>query len=333
MKKRYLAGVGLGAISGLLAWKLLAREREINWDDVKENVAHAENSHFVEVDGMRVHYQEFGESHNPTLILIHGYMASTYVWHAVAPLLTENNFHVIAVDLIGFGFSAKPSWFDYTILSQARVMERLMNRLGIGAAIIVGSSYGGAVAATLALDYAERVEKLVLVDAVCNDEAKNHPILRLAAVRGLGEVLTPFFLDSKIFARHRMHNTLAPVNHHLITNERVESGMRPLHAADAHHSVLTSARNWDSCRIEQDAPLIKQPTLIIWGDNDTVISIRNGENLYDSILNSRFVVFKDCGHVPQEEYPENFAKVVTNFCRAAKGKFELPENVKAGIGS
>lgn len=334
MKKKYLAaGVVGGAIGGLIAWKMLAREREISWDDVMENVPHSDHSHFVEVDGMHVHYQEFGERHNPTLLLIHGYTASTYVWVTTAPMFAANGFHVIAVDLIGFGYSSKPSWFDYTIASQARVIERLLNRLGIGSATVIGSSYGGAVAATLTLDYPERVEKLVLVDGVINDEVKNHPILRLANLRGVGEILTPFLLDSKMLAKQRMYGTLAPENHHLINQERVDSVVRPLKAADAHHSVLTAARNWDANRIEQDAYLINQPTLIIWGDNDTVIKIHNGYKLHDSILNSRFVIFNQCGHVPQEEKPELFAEVVTDFCRSKKGKYGMQEDDRMKVES
>lgn len=181
------------------------------------------------------------------------------------------------------------------------MISRFMNRLGIGRATVVGSSYGAAVGATLALDYPERVEKLVLVDAVCNDDPKNHPILRLASIRGIGEVITPFLVDSKVYLRFRMHGTLAKANHHLITKERISSVHRPLKAADAHHSLLATSRNWRANRIEHDAHLINQPTLIIWGDQDKVIPIRNGYRLHDSILNSRMVVLKDCGHVPQEE--------------------------------
>ena len=322
MKKRYLAaGVGAGALGGLIAWKFLTRAREINWDDFAEKIHHPSHSHFAEVDGLRVHYQEFGEAGNhPTLLLIHGYTASTYVWQKAAPMFAARGFHVVAVDLVGFGFSSKPAWFEYTITAQARVLSRLMNRLGIGRATVVGSSYGGAVAATLALDYPEYVEKLVLVDAVINDEPKNHPILRLANLPGVGELVSPFLVDSKRFLRHRMKNTLAPVNHHLITNERIESVHRPLHAADSHRSILKTARRWDANRIEQDAHLINQPTLIVWGEEDTVIPIRNAEKLYEEILHSRLVVFQNCGHVPQEEKADDFVDVVSVFYRAKKGR-------------
>lgn len=331
MKKRNLAlGIG-GALGALVAAKMLTRAKGVNWEDVADAVPHSENSHFVHVDGATIHYQEFGDAARPKLILIHGYTASVYVWHAAAPLLAEDGFHVIAIDLLGFGYSEKPAWFDYSITSQARLIARFMNRLGIGRATLVGSSYGGAVAATLALDYPERVEKLVLVDAVCNDDLKNHPILKLAAVPGLGEVITPFLVDSKRFLRRRMQGTLAKANHHLIDENRVNSVLRPLKAADAHRSLLATSRNWHARRIERDANLINQPTLIVWGEEDTVTPISDGHKLHESILNSRLVVLKDCGHVPPEERPELFAELLTKFCRDKKGKIGAKDGEKVRL--
>lgn len=320
MKKRNLA-IGLGgAIGAAVAVKVLTRAKGVDWNEAREHVPHAEKSHFVPVDGALIHYQEFGDASRPTLVLIHGYTASLYVWHLTAPALAEMNFHVIAIDLLGFGYSEKPAWFDYSITSQARIVSRFMNRLGIGRATVVGSSYGGAVAATLALDYPERVEKLVLVNAVCNDDIKNHPILRLASIPGIGELITPFLVDSKRFLRRRMHETLAPANHHLIDEMRIDSVIRPLRAADAHRSLLLTSRNWHARRIERDANLIQQPTLIIWGEDDTVIPIKNGRKLNDEILTSRLVVLRNCGHVPPEEKPEIFVELVADFCRDPKGR-------------
>ena len=326
MKTKHLAlGVG-GAVGAVVAWKLLSRAETVDWRDVSDKVVHSENSHFVEIDGATVHYQKFGDIRNPTLVLIHGFTASAYVWKTVAPELASEGFHVVAVDLIGFGYSDKPVWFDYKITSQARMISRFMDRLGIGRAVIVGSSYGGAVALTLALDYSERVEKLVLVDAVINDEPKNHPIMKLARIPGVGEVLTPFLIDSKAFMKIRMQGTLAPANHHLITKDRIDSIIRPLHAKDGHNAVLQAGRNWDANRIEEDLHLINQPTLIIWGEEDTVIPIKNGETLYNSILNSRLVVLKNCGHVPMEEKSDLFVSLVSGFSHDRKGRIEAGDN-------
>lgn len=318
-------------MAAAVAVKLATRARTVDWDEVAELVPHSENSHFTNVDGCRVHYQEFGDKNAPPLLLIHGYTASVYVWKTSAPLLAEKGFRVIAIDLIGFGYSDKPRWFDYTIQGQARMVSRFMDRMGIGRATIVGSSYGGAVAATLTLDSPERVEKLVLVDAVINDNLRSHPILKLASVRGVGELITPFLSDSKAFMRYRMHGTIAKANHHLITKDRIESIRRPLYAADGHHSLLATSRSWSAAHIERDAGLINQPTLIIWGDQDTVIPVEDGHTLHREMLNSRLVVLKDCGHVPQEEKSELFAELVGEFAHDRKGHIGEPDRERAHV--
>lgn len=325
MQKKHLAigvgGIG-GAIGAAIAWKLLSREKTVGWNDYAEEIHHPENSNFVDVDGVTIHYQEFGDKTNPTLLLIHGYTASTYVWHTVAPKLAREGFHVVSVDLLGFGFSDKPAWFDYSIASQSRIILRFINRLGIGKATFVGSSYGGAVASWFTLDNPERVDKLVLVGAVFNNELKFNSIFRVVSIPGIGETVSPFLIDSKTFLKHRMKGTLDKTNHHLITKDRIESILRPLKAADAHYSLLMTARNWDADRIEEDAHFINQPTLLIWGENDNVVPLKNGEKLYNEILNSRLIILKNCGHVPPEEKPEIFTNLVAEFCKDKRGHLE-----------
>lgn len=314
MKKRYIAaGIGT-AIGAAIAWKFATRADTVRWEQVAGDMHHAGNSGFAEVDGLRVHYQEFGEDNKPVMILIHGYSASTFTWKSAAPMLADAGFRVIAVDMIGFGFSSKPAWFDYTLHSQTRVVERFMDRLGIGSAIVVGNSYGGGVAAMLALDYPERVSKLVLVDAVSNNEPMGSAIVNLVKTPILGEVLGAFLVDSKAFVRHRMKTSMAKINHHLVTDARVNGIHRPLRAADGHNSMLYSIRNWQAQRIEHDAHLISQPTLLLWGEEDIVIPPHNARTLHRLIPDSRLVMFKNCGHVPHEECTEDFVRVVADFC-------------------
>lgn len=333
MKKRDIALAFGGAVGAAVAVKLLMRASTVDWDVASPHVTHADHSHFIMVDGSRVHYQEFGDRSKPAMVLIHGYTASLYVWKTVAPMLADAGFHVIAIDLLGFGYSDKPRWFDYSMQSQARMVLRFMSRMGLGRSTVVGSSYGGAVALMLTLDYPEMVEKLVLVDAVCNDVPKNHPILRLASIPGVGEMITPFLVDSKLFLRKRMEGTFAKVNHKMITDERIESIRRPLFAADGHHSVLATSRNWNAERIETDAHLITQPTLIIWGNEDKVIPIKCGHTLHREILNSRFVILKDCGHVPMEEKSELFTELVSEFCHDKKGRLKVTDSEQMQIES
>jgi pimeloyl-ACP methyl ester carboxylesterase len=314
MRKRDLAIALGGAVGAAVAVKMLTRARTIAWEDVREAVPHSDHSRFASVDGIKLHYQEFGHATEPAILLLHGYRSSAYVWRSSAPLLADRKLHVIAVDLVGFGYSGKPHWFEYSIQAQARVISRFMDVLGLGRATVLGSSYGGAVAAVLALDYAERVEKLILTDAVINDNLKGHPILRLASIPGFGEAITPFLADSRALLKSRMHHTLAEANHYLINEERIENILRPVRAADAHHSLLATARNWHANRIEQDAHLITQPSLIVWGEDDTVTPLADGHRIHESIADSRLMVLRNCGHVPQEEKPEIFSQIVADFC-------------------
>lgn len=320
MKKRDIALLTGGAIGAAIAIKFLTRPSTVKWSDVGQLVANSDHSDFIEIDGIRIHFQDFGEESAATIIMIHGYAASTHAWSICAPRLAEEGYRVITIDLVGFGFSEKPKWFDYTIDAQARMVERFMDRLGIGRATIVGSSYGGAVAATLALDYPERVEKLGLVAAVINDDQLEHPLMQLAAMPAVAEIVTPFLLDSRSYITAKLKTIFAPANHDMITPERISAFHRPLKAADAHHSVVATSRGWSANRIEKDLGLIKQPTLIVWGDQDQIVPLANGAKLYQEILNSRFFVFKECGHIPQEERAGLFVELVSEFCGNEKGK-------------
>jgi pimeloyl-ACP methyl ester carboxylesterase len=108
---------------------------------------------------------------------------------------------VIAVDLLGYGYSGKPRRGEYTIESQASMIVGLLERLGIERTSIVGSSYGGAVAATCALDFPNRVEKLVLVGAVTNNDPTKYLLLRLFGLPVVGDVVSPLLIGSRALLR------------------------------------------------------------------------------------------------------------------------------------
>lgn len=331
MKKRDLALIVGGGIGFAIAYKFATRPSRIRFEDVSHLVPYSDRSEFVEIDDIKIHYQEFGERTGKTVILVHGYSASTVSWDAVVEPLAGKGFRVIALDLVGFGFSEKPSWFDYTINAQARMIERFMDRMGIGRAVVVGNSYGGAVAATLALDYPERVEKLVMVASVIDDEPKMNPLMLLASAPGVGELSVPFLMDSKAFVRSRLKELFGPSSH-LVTRERVEHYQRPLRSAESQHAMLETSRKWAAERITEDAPLITQPTLLLWGDSDPVIPRRMGEKMYDRILHSRLVVFRNCGHLPQQEYPAAFVGLVEAFCNDPKGDIGQPKEEAVNFG-
>jgi pimeloyl-ACP methyl ester carboxylesterase len=314
MRKRYwIAGTATAAATLAVAARLLARPRDADWHKYRDAVFHSEYSRFVEIDGIRVHYQEAGEKSNPALVLIHGFASSTLVWSKVFLHLAAAGFHVIAVDLLGFGYSGKPRDGEYTIAGQASFLMTLLEHLGIQRATFVGSSYGGAVAATFALDHPERVEKLVLVGAVNNNEPLRYNLMRLFGSPVLGEVVSPLLIGSRRLLRWRMKRVYD--RHALAVDEKyVDARHFPLRASGTQRAIIRTVRGWDAERISRDAHLIQKPTLMLLGEIDIESPLENGERLHVRIPGSRLVVFLDCGHQPHEEYPKAFTELVADFC-------------------
>jgi pimeloyl-ACP methyl ester carboxylesterase len=316
LKKRYLLAGFSGLATAAVVTKLLARPRDVDLERSRDRIYHVEHSRFIDVNGLRVHYQEAGDPAAPPLFLIHGFLSSTFVWSRVFLGLAATGFRVIAPDLIGYGYSAKPRNFDYSIESQAKMLAGLLERLGGNGASLVGSSYGGAVAATVALDQPELVRKLVLVGAVSNNEPKRFMMMRLVRTPVVGDIVSPLLAGSRRLLRARMKRVYD--RHQASLDEfRVDVRFLPLRAAGTHRAIIRTVRNWDAERIQREARLIKQPTLLIWGDNDPDVPLRDGEELQQQIENSRLLVFRYCGHHPQEEYPTAFTEAVLEFCDKA----------------
>ncbi|HEV7474051.1 MAG TPA: alpha/beta hydrolase [Pyrinomonadaceae bacterium] len=315
MKKRYwIGGISATALAAVAA-KLLLRPSDVEWEKNREAVFHADYSRFIEVDGVQVHYQEAGDSDGPPMILIHGFAASNLVWSKVFLELAEAGFRVIAPDLLGYGYSGKPRNLDYTIARQAEMVVSFMQGLGIDRAVLVGSSYGAAIAVTIALDRPALVEKLVLVGAVTNNKPTRFLLMRLFGSPIIGDVLSPLVVGSRRLLRLRMKRVY---DRHAweLDERRVDARHLPLRTRGAHRAIIRTVRRWDAERVSRDAHLLTQPTLLLWGDKDREVPLRDGEHLHDEIPDSRLVVFRECGHLPHEEYPETFTKLVVAFVLA-----------------
>src|SRR5713226_6206554 len=317
MKKRYLLAGATGIVAGAVATKLLTRPRDVSWSDSINFIYHAEHSWFTTVNGARIHYQEAGDEKAPPILLIHGFISSTLIWNEVFLPLAQAGFRVVAPDLPGYGYSAKPRDAEYTIESQACAVVGLMDRLGIEKAALVGASYGGAIAATVALDHPERVSRLVLVGAVSSDEPKKKLLLRIVQLPVVGDIVTPLFLGSRWVLRKRMEEVYQrlriPLEEH-----KVEARYHLLATADTHRAMIRTVRRWSANRIARDAHLIRQPTMLMLVEDDAHVPIKEGFRLRDEMPNARLVVFRNCGHLPPQEYPKGFVDIVSEFCKAEK---------------
>lgn len=253
----------------------------------------------VIVFGQKVQYVEAGID-GPTVILLHGLGADSSIWAANFAALSEKT-HVFALDQIGFGRSDKPP-LEYRIATFTDFLQGFMQTLKIPHATIIGHSLGGWVAAEFAIQHPQMVEKLILVDSNgikgSWKNASSSPVnLNPASLADTRKTLEFLFHDKSI-----------------ITDQLVQQLFeRRLRNADAYTVTRVldglSHDQWLSKRLGS----VRAPALLIWGREDALIPLGQGEALNRGIPNSRLEVVDNCGHLPQIEKPAHFNKLVLDF--------------------
>lgn len=301
-----LALVVIAAIALTVFW--FARPADLSFDEVRASVPNSAYSHFADVDGVRIHYQEKGTG--TPLILIHGFSSSTYSWKDVFEPLAKS-YRVIAVDLKGFGFSGKPDG-DYTRRAQAILVTHLLDYLKIEKAWLVGNSMGGEVSLNFALQNPTRVAGLILIDSAgVSVPGSNSLAPGYASTPFVGPVLIALALTSDKLVRQGLEKSF--YEDARITDERVASYYRPLTTRGGQLAALRARTQWSLFPIEQELSKISVPTLIIWGAEDALIPVAAGRKMNSLIKDSKLAIIEKCGHVPQEELPERVLDELTKF--------------------
>ncbi len=262
-------------------------------------VANAQTSKEILVFGQKIQYVEAGSG--PTVILLHGLGGSSQVWQFNIAALAEK-YHVVVPDQIGFGKSDKP-FVNYRIRTYVDFLDQFCKQLKIERATLVGNSMGGWIAAMFTASFPDRVDKLVLEDAAGYAPPKDfdtrvywglNPTTRegmkvlLAKVFYSKAFQTDAFIDQSIAAR--------------------------LAAGDGYtiNSVTESIVRGEDF-LDDIAKTIKRPTLIIWGRQDGLVPLAEGERFNKDIAGSKMIVIDQCGHVPNIEKPGEFNAAVLKF--------------------
>ncbi len=272
--------------------------------------------------GIFLNYREEGGA-GPVVVALHGFGGTLDTWDDVQPMLAPR-YRLYLPDLLGFGHSAKPEKFDYTVAEQAEAvagfLEMVQRETGEAKITLIGHSYGGAVAiaAYLALqDKGEAiVDRLILIDALAFPQEKRFPafinIMRVWGVNRIALKLLPAKTQVRMVLKKIFHNPAA------VTSDRVcrYAGFLPSsHAAlikTAHQLGDEAAFLMFTQRIHE----IAVPTLIVWGRYDGVIPRRQAELLRDAIVGSRLAPLLEAGHAPQEELPGETAQLIDTFLMA-----------------
>lgn len=287
---------------------------------VPSDILADEDSRFVEVNGLTVHYKVMGNG-EPTFLLLHGFGASLFSWQVVMPELAKYG-TVIAYDRPAFGLTERPlQWEDgenpYSPQAQIELVVGLMDKLGVKQAIFIGNSAGGKIAFETALNYPDRVKALIAVDAAVYTgggvPSFMRPILSTPQMQHLGPLIArQFQKNGDDLIRSAWHDPSK------ISQKTWDGYHTPLKAEnwDAALWAMTAASEASSLPDRLDE--LELPVLVITGDDDRIVPTEDSLRLADELPNAKLSVIEASGHLPHEEQPAAFMNALLSFLSEMK---------------
>lgn len=259
---------------------------------------------------------ETGVKHKQTILLVHGLGQTGHLdWVGLIPSL-EKRYHVIALDLPGFGLSEKPEG-RYSPTNYAKVLHWLVGRYAKGKAIVIGHSMGGAVALRFAANYPKDISRLILVDAAGILErtaylkhlvtiplnTKNYPKPILNAVEGIQD-----WISSRVEETTHCLTPLICDPTRMLKESNTVWSVVMSDSANANAALSLAEEDFS----EAIASLTTD-THIIWGEHDTIAPLRTGKLLNNRLKNSSLYIIKDAEHVPMRSHKQQFNNHLMQF--------------------
>ena len=262
---------------------------------VQSNLCHHRMSKSAIKDEIR-----FGIEPPPVVVLLHGTSASLHTWNGWSQQL-DQDYCVIRMDLPGFGLTG-PFADDsksYSSDNYADFVIKVLDKLQVTKASLVGNSLGGKVAWLTAVTYPDRVDKLVLIDASGYPATPKHvPIgFKLAKYPKLDPII------KRVLPRSVVNKSLLSVyaDDTKVTDDLVDRYYDLTLRAGNRGALGRRMREFDRPGQQELIKNVTAATLILWGGQDDLIPVENATLFHQAIKNSQLVVFPDLGHVPQEE--------------------------------
>jgi len=260
----------------------------------------------VTVYGFKLHYLEAGRG--APLVLLHGLGGDGSRWAPnIEPLARE--FHVFALDQIGFGESDKPL-ANYHTGMLAEFLVGFLKAVGVQKASLVGNSMGAGVALYTAAKFPQAVDRIVLADGggyrSDGDRAATAPTPEALHRRQIQNSVTRE--ETREFFRILFHDKS------LVTDKMVDDqfAMR-LRSAFTITKIQEAGEKGLGSLTEAEVRAVKAPTLIVWGKYDELANPAGADRLAQAISGSRKVIIDNCGHMPQLEKTEEFDRLVRDF--------------------
>ncbi|MFJ8816320.1 alpha/beta fold hydrolase [Amycolatopsis thermoflava] len=266
---------------------------------------------WCDAGGIRTRFAEAGDPAAPGVLLLHGTGGH---WETFAPNLgpLAEHFHCVAVDMVGNGFSEKPD-YDYEIPVYVRQLLAVLDHFGMDRTSVVGMSLGAWVAARLALDAPERVEKVVLMSpAGLVATASNMARIRAERTRAVNDPdwdsIKAMFDHLIADERNRIPDVIAlrQAIYRLADTRETIDHLLILQDPDARERNLLSAEEWSS---------IKQPTLVVASGKDYSEYSNTARRVAALLPNSQLLEMPDVKHWPHFEDPDVFNPAALKFLR------------------
>ncbi len=280
----------------------------------------------VSIHGHRIGYRRGGQG--PVLLLLHGIAGSSQTWVPAMRLL-QRHYTVLAPDFLGHGASEKPLG-DYSLGNFATVIRDFLSLMGIDRATVVGQSFGGGVAMQFAYQFPERCERLVLVDAGGLGREVSW-ILRLVTLPGAEYVMPALF---PAFVRSWGDPVVRFLGRQGFRNARALEIWRSYRSLTETESRQAFARTMRSV-IDPGGQSVSasdrlyltahMPTLIVWGDRDTIIPLDHAQRAHQAIPGSRLEIMEGVGHFPHAEEPARFVEILEDFLHSTEPSNFDPE--------
>lgn len=265
-----------------------------------------EISNSVQTGGYKTNYHDYG-SGDP-VVLVHGSgpgVSSWANWSRVMPKLSARR-RVLALDMLGFGYTERPEGIIFSLDIWTKQLIDFLDAMQLEKVDVVGNSFGGALAMSLAINYPKRVRKIILMGSM----GVAFPITKgLDAVWGykpapdnMLELLNLFVYNKALATKE-----LAQIRYDASIQPGFQESFSAMFPEPRQKSVDALAKN------ENRIPDINKPVLIVHGRDDQVIPLEASYKIFSLLDNAQLHIFGRCGHWTQIEHTDKFVALVDNF--------------------
>jgi pimeloyl-ACP methyl ester carboxylesterase len=324
----------LALVVTLVGFRVAASRREV----YASHDAAPKTGRFVRAADVDLYVQEEGPPDGAPVLLVHGTGAWSEIWRETMHALAARGYRAIALDMPPFGFTSRPSNVDYGDDAQGRRILGVLDALHLERATLVGHSFGGRPTMQAAFLAPARVERLVLVDAALDLLRTQHstadstpqspsvetgsPLLRAAlGVDPFRDAVVASTLTNPRLTGWLLSRLIA--NQRAVTPERVTMLQRPFVVAGSTSRLgewlvpFATTRTTSLATDRSRYRTICAPTLVLWGERDSITPLAQGEDLVRLVPNARWVVLRGAGHIPAIEDPPGFNAALTAFLDSA----------------